>query len=103
VVNHFPSLELCENSFSSKNIGKSYGQVCIEQVIFVNPLSWLLWPSGLISLFFSRGRPYRPMLVADFILLMVMMASHSSRPARIAAIYPFLMASGAVVMEQYPG
>ncbi|MEI6682274.1 MAG: glycosyltransferase family 39 protein [Bacteroidota bacterium] len=101
IVNHFPSLELYKNSFSSKNIGKSYGQVYIEQVIFVNPFTWLLWTSGLVSLFFSRGRPFRPMLVAYFILLIMMMAGHSSRPDRIAAIYPFLMASGAVAMEQY--
>ncbi len=103
VANHFPSLELYKNSFLSKNIGKSYGQVYLEQVMFVNPFTWLLWTTGLVSLFFSMGKPYRPLLVAYFILLMIMMTGHSSRPDRITAIYPFLMASGALAIERSLG
>jgi hypothetical protein len=100
-VNHFPSLELYSNSFSSKNINKSYLQVIVEQIVFVNPFTFLLWISGLIVLLTPWGKPYRLMLIAYFFLLLVILAGHSSRPDRIASIYTFFMASGAVALEQF--
>lgn len=100
-VNHFPSLELYSNSFSSKNIDKSYLQVIIEQMFFVNPFTFLLWISGLIVLLTPWGKPYRLMLFAYGFLLFVILAGHSSRPDRIASVYTFFMASGAVAIEHY--
>jgi hypothetical protein len=100
-VNHFPSLELYSNSFTSKNIDKSYIQVILEQIFFVNPATFLLWISGLIVLLTPWGKPYRLMLFAYGFLLLVILAGHSSRPDRIASIYTFFMASGAVAIEQY--
>jgi hypothetical protein len=100
-INHFPSLELYSNSFSSKNIEKSYIQVIFEQIFFVNPFTFLLWISGLIVLLTPWGKPYRHMLFAYGFLLFVILAGHSSRPDRIASIYTFFMASGAVAIEHY--
>jgi hypothetical protein len=101
-LNHFPSLELYSNSFSSKNIDKSYLQVIIEQIVFVNPFTFILWISGLIALLTPWGKPYRLMLFAYIFLLFVMLAGHSSRPDRIASVYTFFMATGAVAIEQFP-
>jgi hypothetical protein len=100
-IHHFPSLELYRNSFSSKNISKSYLQVILEQIIFVNPFTFPLWLTGLVVLMFPKGKPYRFMLFAYVFLLLVMLAGHSSRPDRIASIYTFFMASGAVALENY--
>jgi len=97
--NHFPSLELYSNSFSSKNIEKSYFQVIIEQVVFTNPVNFLLWISGLLFLLTQWGKQYRLFLVAFVFLLFVMVAGHSSRPDRIASIYTILVAVGAVGLE----
>ena len=100
-IHHFPSLELYRNSFSSKNISKSYLQVIAEQIIFVNPFTFPLWLNGLVVLMFPKGKPYRFMLFAYAFLLLVMLAGHSSRPDRISSIYTFFMASGAVALENY--
>jgi hypothetical protein len=98
---HFPSLELYRNSFTAKNIDKSYLQVMIEQVIFVNPFTFPLWLTGLVALFFRKAKPYRFMLFAFAFLLLIILAGRSSRPDRIASIYTFFMASGVVAIEQY--
>ncbi len=100
-IHDFPSLELYKNSFTSKNIEKPYLQVVLEQVIFVNPATFLLWFTGLIAVVFPKGKPYRFMLFAYLFLLFVLVSGRSSRPDRIASIYTFFMASGAVAIEQY--
>ncbi len=101
VVNDFPSLELYRNSFSSKNIEKAYFEVVLEQVLFVNPAGFPLWMTGLIALMLRRGKPYRFMLFAYLFLIILMVAGRSSRPDRIVSIYIFLLAYGAVSIEQF--
>jgi hypothetical protein len=100
-VNHFPSLKLYHNSFTNKNIEKSALQIIVEQIVFVNPAAFPLWFIGLVSLLFSKGRSYIFMLGAYVFLLCIMLIGHSSRPDRITSVYPFLMAFGAVAIEQY--
>jgi hypothetical protein len=97
----FPSLELYHNSFSSKNIEKPYLQVVLEQIIFVNPATFPLWFAGLIFLAVPKGKPYRFMLFAYLFLLIVMVSSRSSRPDRIASVYTFFAAAGAVGIEHF--
>jgi hypothetical protein len=101
LVHDFPSLELYRNSFSSKNIEKGYLEIFLEQVIIVNPAAAGLWLTGIAALFFRKGKPFRFMGYAYFFLLLVMFAGHSSRPDRMASIYPFFMASGAIAIEHY--
>jgi hypothetical protein len=100
-INHFPSLDLYNNSFSTKNISRSYLQVIIEQITLVNPLTFPLLITGIIALMFPNGKPYRLFLIAYAFLLMVIITAQSSRPDRIASIYTFFVAYGAVAVEQY--
>jgi 4-amino-4-deoxy-L-arabinose transferase-like glycosyltransferase len=100
-VHDFQSLELYRNSFSSKNIEKGYFQIFFEQIIIVNPATFLLWFPGLLTLFLPKGKPYRFMAFAYLFLLLVMFAGHSSRPDRMASIYPFFLAAGALALELY--
>jgi 4-amino-4-deoxy-L-arabinose transferase-like glycosyltransferase len=99
-VNDFPSLELYRNSFTAKNIEKSYLQVIIEQIIFTNPFIFVIWFAGLIYLLFPAGKPYRYMFYAYMFLLLIIVLGHSSRPDRIASIYTFLIATGAVAIDK---
>jgi hypothetical protein len=99
-VNDFPSLELYRNSFTYKNIEKSSVQIMIEQIVFANPATFPLWITGVIALAFHRGKEFRLMLFGWLFLMAVMIAGHSSRPDRIASIYTFLIAFGAVTIER---
>lgn len=100
-ANGFPSLELYSNSFSSKNIEKSYLDVILEQVLYVSPAGFPLWIAGLIALITTKGKPYRFALFAYLFLIIVMVAGRSSRPDRIVSVYIFLLAYGAVALEQW--
>ena len=100
-VHDFPSLELYRNSFTSKNIEKSYLQVILEQILFVNPATFPLWLFGLISLIFPKAKTYRFMLFTYLFLLLVLVSGRSSRPDRIASVYTFFVAAGAVAIETY--
>ncbi len=100
IVNDFPSLELYRNSFSGKNIEKSPVEILIEQIVFANPATFPLWLTGVIALAFRRGKEFRLMLFAYLFLMAMMIAGQSSRPDRIASIYTFLIAFGAVTIEQ---
>jgi 4-amino-4-deoxy-L-arabinose transferase-like glycosyltransferase len=77
IVNDFPSLELYNNSFSSKNIEKSYLEVILEQVFYISPAGFPLWITGIIGLMLRKGKPYRFMLFAYLFLITVMVASRS--------------------------
>jgi hypothetical protein len=101
VVNHFPTLELYHNSFVYKNIGRSPLQVISEQIIFMNPATFPLWITGLIAPFFGKLKDFRLMFFSYAFLLGVLIVGQSSRPDRIAAIYPFLVAMGTVAIERY--
>ncbi|HVP69182.1 MAG TPA: glycosyltransferase family 39 protein [Anaeromyxobacteraceae bacterium] len=100
VAHGFPSIELYRNSFTAKNIDKSFGQVIVDQLLVVGPVTLPLWVAGLVHLATPRGRPYRFVLFAYAFLLALMLAAHSSRPDRMTSLYPVLMAFGAVALEQ---
>ncbi len=101
IIHGFPSLELYANSFLSKNINKSYLQVFIEQVLFINPFTFPLWMGGLVFTFLIKDKSFRYMGFAYLLLLFIMMKGHSSRPDRIASIYIFFNAVGAVALSQW--
>lgn len=99
-ANDFPSLELYRNSFLYKNIDKPYLQVFIEQVIFINPATFLLWFTGLVYLLTPAGKNFRFLFFAYILLLLIMMAGHSSRPDRIASIYILLIVFGVIAIDK---
>ena len=100
-VHGFPSLEFYRNAMVSKNIPKGALGILADQVLFANPLALPLWIAGLAVLLLSkRTEKYRSLGWTYCILLLVMILSGSSRPDRIAAIYPVLFAAGAVALHR---
>ena len=93
----FPSLEFYKNAMQNKNIPTGPLAVVFGQIIFANPLPLPLWLIGLGYCFFMKeGRRYRFLGWAYLFLLAAIVLTQSSRPDRIAAIYLFLFAAGAV-------
>jgi hypothetical protein len=96
----FPSLEFYRNAILYKNAPTPPLAVVAQQVVFMNPLAFPLWLAGLwFCLVKAEGRPYRTFGFSYVILLLVMIASRSSRPDRIMAAYPILFATGARALE----
>ncbi len=99
-VHGFPSLEFYRNAMVNKNIQRTPFGVLLDQAIFANPFALPLWVAGLVYLLVSKHtQRYRSLGWLFPFLLLFMVLSGSSRPDRIAAIYPFLFAAGAVAIQ----
>jgi MFS family permease len=96
----FPSLEFYHNAMKYKNIPTGPVEVLLQQVLLANLFALPLWGAGLLFFFFARGAArYRFVGWTYLVLLAMMIASKSSRPDRIAAIYTLLFAGGAVALQ----
>jgi len=88
------------NAVVYKNVPRSPVQVLLDQLTTTNPVAALIWIPGLVGLFVSRRlRGVRAFGWIAIVILGAQIASQSSRPDRIAAIYPLLFAAGGVVIE----
>ena len=96
VANDWPSLEFYRNADLHKNVPTPPLKVLLDQILFMNPVTFLVWGAGLLFCFATQaGRRYRP-LGWMFVTLMVMiLIAQKSRPDRIAGIYPVMFAAGA--------
>ncbi len=101
VQHGYPSLEFYRNATASKNIDTAPIQVVATQMFSMNPLTTPIWILGLGWLLTARrAKPYRLFGIGYLLLLLFMIISRSSRPDRILAAYPVLLAAGALVVEQ---
>lgn len=98
IANEWPSLEFYRNATLLKNLPSPPLKILMNQILFMNPVLFPLWLAGLVFLF-TRNSRYRAAGFAYVILLGILVASQSSRPDRIAGLYPTLLAAGAVWWE----
>lgn len=98
IENDFPSLEFYRNATLLKNRELPPLHVLWNQVLVMSPVSLPLWGAGLYLA--ARRETLRPFVVAYGVLLAYVILSASSRPDRIAGIYPFFFAAGAVFWEE---
>ncbi|HEY7700596.1 MAG TPA: glycosyltransferase family 39 protein, partial [Vicinamibacteria bacterium] len=94
----FPSLEFYRNAALLKNRPLPPLQIVWNQILFMGPLTFPVWAAGLY--FCLRRRPeLRFLAIAYLLLLGSLVVSQSSRPDRIAGLYPALVACGSVTLE----
>jgi hypothetical protein len=102
LAHHFVSLEFYRNASEMKNVSTSPIKIILDQVMNNNPVSVLLWITGLVWFLLGKDhRVSRTFGVAFLLMLAMMMASQSNRPDRIASFVPVLAAGGAVVWERW--
>jgi len=95
----FPSLEFYRNATLLKNRPLPPLQVVWNQILFMSPFTFPVWAAGLY--FCLRLRPeLRFVALAYLLLLGSLVLSQSSRPDRIAGLYPALFACGAVQLQK---
>jgi hypothetical protein len=94
----FPSLEFYRNATLLKNRPLPPLHVLWNQVLFMNPATLLVWGSGLL-LAIAKRKELRFLPWTYGSLLATLVVSGSSRPDRMAGIYPALFGTGAVALE----
>ena len=101
ILNHFPTLEFYKNATLYKNIPSSVFQIILSQIITLNPILFPLWFLGLIYFFKKKLNPdYRIFVWIYCFCILYLIITKSSRPDRIAGIYPILFAAGSVSFEE---
>jgi hypothetical protein len=95
VQHGWPSLEFYRQADLYKNLPTPPLKVLLNQVLFMNPGTVVVWVAGLVFCLGSRcGRPYRSIGWVFITLMAFMLIGQKSRPDRIAGIYPVLFAAG---------
>jgi hypothetical protein len=100
--NGMPSLEFYRNAMINKNIATNPIGIMVGQILFIGPIAFLLGLGGLVFILINKDFvKYRLFGFAYLILFALLLLSQSSRPDRIAAIYPILFCAGGIAIEKY--
>jgi hypothetical protein len=100
--NGLPTLEFYRNAMLYKNIPTNPPGIILGQILFIGPFPFLLGIIGLVFVFINKGfEKYRLFGFTYLILFVLLLISMSSRPDRIAAIYPILFSAGGIAVEKY--
>ena len=95
----WPFLQLNATAFNARNITYDPLNYLLQQVLIVGPLNAPIWLAGLAGFaFWPRLAAARWLAVAWFALMGLMLLIHG-KSYYPAAIYPILLAGGAVVVE----
>jgi len=101
VANGFPSLEFYHNAHFLKNVPAPPLRSLVTLVLAMNPLALPVWVAGFVFLLGRRdGKMYRFLGVACVVLLVVHVASQTSRPDRVTGMFPILLSAGAIFTER---
>ncbi len=95
----FPAVDFNRSSALNRNIPSPPLSVLFNQVTSMNPANIPIVLCGLVMLF-SRRERLLPLGLAYVILLAALVFAQSSRPDRIAGMYPLLLAAGACEAER---
>ena len=99
----WPFIELGAHGAGGKNVTMSLQSFFLQQFILTGPLPGIVWLAGLwAGIVRPRLAVVRAFPIAWLILILVFDASHG-KDYYVAAIYPTLLALGAVRIEQWIG
>jgi hypothetical protein len=97
----FPTLEDLENvRRTGKNVVLSPMQFLAQQVWLLNPFLLPIWLAGLLSLLVGRLSRLR-VIALTYLLLLAAMIAMKAKNYYLAPIYPMLLGSGAVAVEDW--
>jgi len=101
VANGFPSIEFYRNAHFLKNVPSPPLRSLATLAVAMNPVTLPVWIAGFAVLLGRRDAGlFRFLGVTCLLLLVAHVASQTSRPDRVAGIFPILLAAGAVATER---
>jgi 4-amino-4-deoxy-L-arabinose transferase-like glycosyltransferase len=96
----WPTLEFMRNAQAYKNAQLSPMDFFVGQIITLHPLLFPIWVMGLCYYLFSAaGRGYR-LLGLAYVAIFILFVIENAKVYYLAAIYPMLLAAGALVCER---
>ncbi len=99
ITNGFPSLEFMRNASQNKNVHLSPLEFLLGQIKDMNVMNAPLWIGGIYFFFRKDGGQFRP-LGWMYIVVFVVMVLAGAKVYYLSAIYPIVLAAGAVLFEE---
>lgn len=101
VAHSFPTAEFIKNATENKNIISTPVEFLVRQIMFMSPLTFPVWGTGLLFFFFAAAaKPYRFIAWCYVILFTLFIVQHG-KPYYLSPIYPMLFAGGAIAIQQF--
>jgi hypothetical protein len=95
-------LEFMRNAASRKYGGLTTISFILDQILILNPLTIVIWMSGLIFFFFKKDfKQYRAIGFIWLTTFAILIINIHSKGEYIAAAYQLLFAGGAVMLERW--
>ncbi len=100
IANGFPSIEFMRNASQEKNVPTTFSAFLLGQFQEVNFLNAPLWLLGLYYFFFHKDGKRLRVLGWIYVVLFAIFVIGNGKAYYLAAIYPALLAGGAVYAEK---
>jgi hypothetical protein len=98
-ANGWPFLQLNAAAVDGRNVAYGPFDYLLQEILIVGPLTAPIWLAGVAGFaFWPRFAPHRWLAIAWLVMMTTMVAIHG-KSYYPAAIYPILLAGGAVVVE----
>jgi len=96
----WPTLEWIANARAQKMVAQSLPGFLKEQILLMQPLTVLVWGTGLIVLLLHPPLARYRALAWCYLAVLAVFIVQDGKPYYLAPIYPFLFAAGAIAIER---
>jgi len=101
VTHCWPTLEWMANARAEKMVALPLPAFMKEQILLMQPLTVLIWGSGLIALFVHPALSRYRSFGWCYLTVLAIFIIQGGKPYYLAPIYPVLFAAGAIMIDQW--
>jgi Dolichyl-phosphate-mannose-protein mannosyltransferase len=101
INNDWPTIEWINNARTHKMVALSLPSFLFEQIILMQPLTLLIWGTGLISLLVHPALERYRSLGWCYLAVLAVIVLQGGKPYYLAPIYPPLFVAGAIAIERW--
>jgi hypothetical protein len=102
MVYGFPTLEFIKNATMNKYVAVSPLEMFIQQALNMNPLTFLIWFSGLVYFLVSKSvKQFRILPIIYLTVFLILVINKNSKAEYLGPMFPMLFAIGAFTIEKF--
>jgi hypothetical protein len=98
----FPTVEFIKNATSHKYVAISPVGIFFQQVMNMNPLSFLIWSVGVVYFLIAKStRQFRILPLIYITVFIILVINRNSKSEYLGPMFPMLFALGAFSIEKF--
>jgi len=102
VTHGFPTLEFIKNATGNKYVAVSPWELFIQQVLIMNPVTAIIWISGVIYFLIAKQvKQFRILPIIYLVVLMILIINKNSKSEYLGPLIPILFAMGTYTIERF--